>query len=156
MKKLMSSFLVIVMIFSLSSAALASSFTVLDMSIAQDIGYTQSEWLENDVMRALLVIAVGMDIMASGIDAELGSDLDFERAYTGKYETAVVVQIPSMDRDECLVVMYAPGDPSGVYRIIYNDFTDSMMLSMAKGTMTNYAKVDAEILKKAIEQLLGE
>lgn len=156
MKKLMASMLVIVMILSISSVSFASSFTTFAMGLTQDVGYSQSEWLQNDVMRALLVLAVGVDAIDAGINNKLSSELDLERAYTGKYETAVVVQIPSMDRDECLVVMYAPGDPSGVYRIIYNDFTDATMLSMAKGTMTNYAKVDADILNEAIEQLLGE
>ena len=156
MKKMFIAVLVVVLTLSILSGAYASSFELVEIGLTQQIGYTTDVWLENDVMRALLVTAIGIDVMTAELHNLWGSDLDFAKAYTGRSDNAVVVNIPTVKKDECLIVMYAPNDPYGVYRIIHNNFTDALMLSMAKSVMQDYAKVDEDILQEAINTLLGQ
>ena len=156
MKRILIGLLLLCLLQCFCISAYSSSMTVVYMGLTQEIGYSSDEWLKNDTMRMLLLVAVAVDISNEGIVDLLQSDMDLENAYVGQRENAVCIHIPTIKRDECLVVLYAPNDPAGVYRIISNDFDDAMLLNMAKTTMTNYRKADAETLEHVIEQLLSE
>ena len=155
MKKLMASFLVIVMILSLSSASLASSFTEFDITMTDSIGCSKDEMLSNDSMRSLVVFALGVDVMEANIHTQLSSDLDFNNAYTGEFEDAVVSVIPTVDRDECLVIVFVPGDSYGLYEILYSDFTGTALVQFVRGIVNNYKKIDPQTLNNTIERLLN-